>query len=279
MYYHTARINLCHDEALCLVAGGPGMTLPLARGPLRTSETRRELLHLKLTRWIPYSAMGFSILPFLLTLLDSELSPPAMDGLQQPYISTQLQLSVFSECMTTYRTLYEGIDWITAIIRHIVNLAQVHKPRLQKMNLGTNWVGIFTFRPGLYLRLVLGLDMSLSRGRLVHDADFPVDLRGLLTPNLNSVEERVEGRGLSARSGDFLSRRTSHSPASKSVLHDQDESHTIEPSSCLCGNLGTDISLDPLLETTSEHDDQTRGALIRRDYDSEPRSFVQALTK
>ncbi|KAJ4177672.1 hypothetical protein NW767_015052 [Fusarium falciforme] len=183
-----------------------------------------------------------------------------MDSLQQSYIATQHQLSVFSEFMTTYGARYEGIDWITAIIRHIVNLAQLNKSRLQKMNLGINWAGIFTFRPGLYLRLVLGLDMSLSRGRLAHDADFPVKLRGLLSLSLNSVEERVEGRGLSARSSDLLSRWTSHSSAAKSVLHDQNDSQTIELSSCLCDTLGTDNSLDPLLETTSEHDDQTGGS-------------------
>ncbi|KAM5347621.1 hypothetical protein ACJ41O_007445 [Fusarium nematophilum] len=208
MYYHAARIALCHHEVLHLdtFRGGMGTAYPLTKD-LASSETQHELqsaildmtechneLHrLGLTQWLPQAAMGFSALPLVLNILDIKLTPPATEGGHESSIITQSRLNVLIEFMKAYWPRYEGVNWIGEIVRHIVGLTQLNGSNVRKHS-NINWVHIFAFQPKSYLRLVLALDFGLSKGRIPQDADFPVELRGVFSLNLNPLKELVEGR-------------------------------------------------------------------------------------
>lgn len=284
MYYHTARIVLCHHEALYLDMGGTDMTSPLAKDPSRISETRRELqdaisdviechkelLRLELTQWMPHSAMGFITVPLIVNILDIKLSPPTIEGIHQSSTATQHQLNVLIGFMRAYWARYEGVDWITAIVRHIINLAQLNESRSQIKGSSINWVDIFAIQPRSYLRLVLVLDMSLSKGRLAQDADFPVKLRGLFSLHLNPLKELVEGRRPSLESRNPLFQWATQSSPFDSVLRDQMQLHTLGLDECLFNTLENEIAFHQLMDTSFFQHQDWRGACASKSSLSRP---------
>ncbi|KAM5358478.1 hypothetical protein ACJA88_015342 [Fusarium oxysporum] len=208
MYYHTARISLCHYQALQLdlSTSATNSTISfIARDPLRVSESRtelraaisdvtechKELLRFRLVQWLPHLAMGFSTLPLVLYLLDARLSPLTRDSIQQSKsMSTQNQLSILIEFMKVYCTRYESLDWITSIVHNVINFALL-SPSITKESTGTDWLSILAVQPRSYLCLVSMLDISLNKGRLAQVGDFPAHLRGIVTLNLNNSKEPV----------------------------------------------------------------------------------------
>ncbi|KAH8663236.1 fungal-specific transcription factor domain-containing protein [Ilyonectria robusta] len=284
MYYHTARIVLCHHEALYLDMGGSDMISPLTKDPSRISETQRELqdaisdviechkelLRLDLAQWMPHSAMGFITVPLILNILDVKLSPPAMEGVHQSSTATQHQLNVLIGFMRAYWARYEGVDWITAIVRHIINLAQLNESRAQMKGSSINWVDIFAIQPRSYLRLVLVLDMSLSKGRLAQDADFPVKLRGLFSLNLNPLKELVERRRYNLESRNPLFQWGTQSSPFDSVLRDQMQLYTLGLDDCLFNTLENEIAFHQLMDTSLFQRQEWRGASASKSSLSQP---------
>ncbi|KAH7145476.1 fungal-specific transcription factor domain-containing protein [Dactylonectria estremocensis] len=211
MYYHTARIVLCHYEVLQLdiLRASTGSSYSLAEDLSTIFETRREvqdanlsitechkeLLRLGLVQWLPSSAIGFILLPLVLNILDTKLSPPPRLELDKSQASgiTQQQLNILIQFMKVYWPRYDGVEWVSEIIRHITNLAQLDESKVRRKSSSINWADIFAFQPRSYLRLVLALDLSLSKGRLPQDWDFPIRLRGLFSFNANPLKELVEG--------------------------------------------------------------------------------------
>lgn len=209
MYYHTARIVICHYEVLHLdiLWGGTNGSYSLTEDLSTIFKTRRELqdatsdiaechkeiLLLGLARFLPNSAIGFIVLPLVLNILDVKLCPPTADGMHQTSATTQHQLNVLIQLVRAYWTRYDGIDWVTEIVRHIIGLAQLDESRLERKFSTINWADIFAFQPRSYLRLVLAVDLSLSTGRLPQDGDFPVKLRGLFSMGANPLRELIEG--------------------------------------------------------------------------------------
>ncbi|KAH7224246.1 hypothetical protein B0J15DRAFT_456841 [Fusarium solani] len=257
MYYHTARIGLCHHEALHWEGNELGLSLPkdlstisetqreLQRAISDITECHKELLRLDLAQWLPSSAMGFSTLPLILNILDTKLSPPATEGVQQSSALVQHRLNVLIEFMRAYWARYDGVDWISEIVRHIVGLTQLNGSRVQRKTPTINWTDIFAFQPRSYLRLVLVFDFSLSKGRLAQDSDFPVNLRGLFSVNLNPLKDLVEGRYTS------LPRYQQPSPSSPfdSILRDQVLLHILGIDDCLVNSLENDIAFHQLTDT------------------------------
>ncbi|KAJ4176778.1 hypothetical protein NW759_017500, partial [Fusarium solani] len=205
MYYHTARIGLCHHEAL--LSEDNELAFPPPKDLATISETQRELqraisditecheelFRLDLAQWLPSSAMGFIALPLILSILDTKLSPPLMGGIQQSTTVTQSQLNLLIEFLKAYWTRYDGVYWISEVVRQTIGLAQLNGLGVQRKNLNINWTDVFAFHPRSYLRLVLGLDLSLNKGRLAQDADFPAKLRGLFSLSVNPLQQLVEG--------------------------------------------------------------------------------------
>lgn len=198
MYYHTARIALCHYEALhletlqnhdCLIEPPPSM-----------NETRRELQDAAsalirchrniaqqgLARWLPIAGIGCTALPLVLDTLNLKLSPSDTSH------GTELQQhqgNTLAEMMKTYMPRYDGVDWVSEIVRHIVTLVHFMRPKLKSSRSTANWTDVFAVQPGSYLRLVMTLDLSLSKGKLPRNSDFPDSLREVITIDVNPLDE------------------------------------------------------------------------------------------
>jgi hypothetical protein len=173
------------------------------------TECLKELIQLRLARWLPISAVACTALPLVLHILDVKLSTPRpgttnTEGQNSQSALKQHRLNVLIEAMKTYQPQYDGVDWVSETIRHIINLAQLDgvqpnategsnpsngatSPSANGNNNNSNsnkiqdWTDILTSHPSLYLRLALTMDLSLSKDRLPEEGDFPASLRGLLS--------------------------------------------------------------------------------------------------
>lgn len=117
----------------------------------------------------------------------------------------QQQLNVLIEAMKTYTPQYDGVDWVSEAIRHIINLAQLdpdpaghnpssappHSPSKQ-LATTVDWTDILASHPSAYLRLALTVDLSLSKGRLPEERDFPVSLRGIFGAGSSPLRRLLE---------------------------------------------------------------------------------------
>ncbi|KAI6783173.1 Cutinase transcription factor 1 beta-like protein [Emericellopsis cladophorae] len=226
MYYHSTRVVLCHHEILhlAILQAAPNsddrITGDLSviyenRHELQdaasgVTECLKELVHLKLARWLPISAVACTALPLVLNILDVKLSSSANESNLDSSAASALKqhrLNILIEAMRTYQPQYDGVDWVSEIIRHIVNLAQIEKPASREpgTKVGINdWTDILASQPSSYLRLALALDLSLSKGRLPEDGDFPVSLRGLFTGGFSPLKSLVDANrfGEQARAPD-----------------------------------------------------------------------------
>ncbi|CAI7671811.1 unnamed protein product [Penicillium palitans] len=231
MYYHTSRVVLSHYEvlhadtlqrqshlnaALCQNLS----TIVKSRQELEDAafcmiQCHKELVSRGLDRWLPVSAVGCTALPLILHILNTNLAHrvdhvPTNNNI--PPGEKQDQLNVLVQVMKTYQYQYDGVDWVTEIVRHIVNLAQLDEPSLRTQGTGIQWTDILVFQPSSYLRLTLVLDLSLRKGRLAEDGDFPASLRGLFAAELRPLKGLVEAntthRIEQARNDYILSPRT-----------------------------------------------------------------------
>lgn len=157
-----------------------------------------ELVQLKLARWLPVSAVACTALPLVLNILDVKLSSSAKKNAAVDSTTAsslkQYRLNILIEAMKIYQPQYDGVDWVSEIVRHIVNLAQLDSTNAQSSSNSkiTDWTDILASQPSSYLRLALALDVSLSKGRLPEDGDFPVKLRGLFTGGFSPLKTLVE---------------------------------------------------------------------------------------
>ncbi|KAF4978188.1 hypothetical protein FZEAL_5384 [Fusarium zealandicum] len=217
MYYHSSRVVLAHHEILQLAIlpampnGDSPNAVTTTRGLWTIHENRhelqdaasgvteclKELVHLKLARWLPISAVACTALPLILNILDVKLSATSKDqNLDSNAVSAlkQHRLNILIEAMRTYQPQYDGVDWVSEIVRHVVNLAQLDDSTPQGNNNSglTDWTDILALQPSSYLRLALALDVSLSKGRLPEDGDFPVSLRGLFVGGSSPLKAMIE---------------------------------------------------------------------------------------
>ncbi|KAF4988179.1 hypothetical protein FDECE_15155 [Fusarium decemcellulare] len=178
MYYHTSRITLCHYEVFRL-AGQQGnhnhsslaenlSAILESRNELQDAtsgimDCQKDLVRRGLVRWLPISAIGCIVLPLVLNILDIKL-----DSLDEATAAKQHQVNILIQAMKDFWPQYEGVDWIIEIVRYIISTT-----RLRSSSPNANWADIFAFQPSSYLRLALALDISLSKGRLPQDKDFP----------------------------------------------------------------------------------------------------------
>lgn len=199
MYYHTARIVMCHHEALHLSLlrkgrkGAEQVSVPrelqiisqnqqeLRDATLGITFCHAVLYRLGLSRWLPVSAIGCTALPLLLNVLDSKLFPSS-----QP-TSKEHQLKVLTEVMNDYEPQYDGVDWISEIVRHVVNITNREGITLTRSSSNVDWTDVFYTQPNFYLRRALVLDLSLRKGRLPGDDDFPRELRGTFTADFKII--------------------------------------------------------------------------------------------
>lgn len=154
-----------------------------------------ELVSRGLDRWLPVSAIGCTAFPLILHILDTKLAPrndSIVSNNSAPSDQTQNQFHALAQVMKTYQVQYDGVDWVTEIVDHIISLSQVDElgPTMEESSI--NWTDILVFQPDSYLRLALALDLSLRKGRLAEDGDFPARLRGLFAAELNPLKSLVK---------------------------------------------------------------------------------------
>ncbi|KAK9777243.1 putative Zn(2)-C6 fungal-type domain-containing protein [Seiridium cardinale] len=212
MYYHSARVVLSHHEVLhtALAAATPNLTNSLRefsniyenRHELQdaasgVTECLKELIQLRLARWLPIPAVACTALPLVLHIIDVKLSTynknttSVISSSQQAV--KQHRLNILIEAMKTYQPQYDGVDYVSETIRHIVTLAQLDTPAPPAVsNPIKDWQDILASQPGCYLRLAMTMDLSLSKGRLPEESDFPASLRGLFTAGYSSVKALME---------------------------------------------------------------------------------------
>lgn len=215
MYYHSARVVLGHYEILhlAILQAVPDREddnrlrdlsviyenrHELQDAASGVTECLKELVHLKLARWLPISAVACTALPLMLNILDVKLSSLSANSALDSNTASALKqhrLNILIEAMRTYQPQYDGVDWVSEIVRHIVNLAQIDGPTTPSAGAKPpikDWTDILALQPSSYLRLALALDLSLSKGRLPEDGDFPVSLRGLFTGGFSPLRALVE---------------------------------------------------------------------------------------
>ncbi|CAK7205209.1 hypothetical protein SEUCBS139899_007975 [Sporothrix eucalyptigena] len=231
MYYHSSRVALCHHEVLHIAvanaapgfanSGNNNKAVPviyenryeLQDAASGVTECLKELIQLRLARWLPISAVACTALPLFLHILDVKLSTSATNAAStQNNANTpsdvpdnnastsassalkQHRLNILIEAMKTYQPQYDGVDWVSETIRHIVNLANLDEPTGGANNNNnasgngiTDWTDILASNPSWYLRLALTMDLALSKNRMPEERDFPVGLRGLFTGGFSSL--------------------------------------------------------------------------------------------
>ncbi|EEY17793.1 conserved hypothetical protein [Verticillium alfalfae VaMs.102] len=196
MYYHSIP-----SRDLAVIGENRHELQDAASG---VTECLKELIHLRLARWLPISAVACTALPLVLHILDVKLSSSAQRSSGSSAIDPNTQsalkqhrLNILIEAMKTYQPQYDGVDLVSETIRHIVNLAQIDPPADGANNQAdgsaiSDWTDILASQPSSYLRLALTMDLALSKGRLPEDGDFPVSLRGLFTGGFNALRTLIE---------------------------------------------------------------------------------------
>ncbi|KAI1119139.1 hypothetical protein F5Y14DRAFT_396631 [Nemania sp. NC0429] len=224
MFYHSARAVLCHHEVLqaAMASASPNANSSLhgfsniyeSRHELQgaasgVTECLNELIQRRLARWLPISAIACTATPLVLHIIDVKLLYQNRLRLSTPdekrrTVLKQQRLNILIEAMKTYQPQYDGVDYVSETIRHIVNLAQIdppptgsptpsisafpEDPSADNMRpIISDWTDILASHPGSYLRLTMTLDISISKGRLATEADFPVKLRGLFAHGVSPI--------------------------------------------------------------------------------------------
>jgi hypothetical protein len=155
-------------------------------------ECHNELVHLGLTRWLPISAIGCTILPLALSVLNAKLSTRKEESAHGVDATTRHQLTVLIKVMQTYWAQYDSVDWVFEIVRHVVATVQLDTPKFKDTGSSINWSDLYASRPASYLRLTLALDLCLGKGRLPRDGDYPGNIRDVITNEIRHSEDPVE---------------------------------------------------------------------------------------
>jgi hypothetical protein len=207
-----------------------------------------ELLSQDLAQWLPQAALAFIGFPLILNILNINLSSPPMEAAHDDScVSLYRRTSVFIHFMEVYCAKYEGVDWFGDIVRHIANLARLGAFTIQRNKPSITWKDVLACQPRSYLRLVMVLDLGLVKSRLPRDTDFPVELRGLFSVDLNAP------RGLIGSCCSIHDVPGQTVPSNDSSLDSAQVSFTM-PDSCHIDTREIDATLDPSDETETETD-------------------------
>ncbi|KAF5650603.1 cutinase transcription factor 1 beta [Fusarium sp. NRRL 52700] len=201
MYYHSARLSVCHYNILRSSLLPPSQSDTQLRrqsedlqgSASRVTECLLEFDRLGLSRWLPMTAIGCTAFPLALQMIDIELLRPKKPASPEEGVKlTQKEQHVQNllKQMKSYKKKYYITDWVMRAIRHVVELARQRSPApmsTEDDSSPSSCLDMLKTRPSYYLRLVMTLDMSISNGRLPDECDFPPSLR-------------KAGRGMSSRS-------------------------------------------------------------------------------
>ncbi|KAL1857465.1 hypothetical protein Daus18300_010329 [Diaporthe australafricana] len=211
--YHSALTRLCHHECLQLtlasISTRSGGTLPdpsaMAKNGLEIRDSAsgavrclRELVQLRLSKWLPLSSTSVTSLPLILHVVDAKL--PSQSAPKQPGLHDLV------EAVRGYQSAPDSLDWMYDAVRGIVSLSQIQDPgppisspsHLTAENLGAVGGGSssssasaaaaaeFAGHPSVHLRLALVMDSDLKRSRSLNTRDLSAGIARLFSSDSNN---------------------------------------------------------------------------------------------
>ncbi|KAH8811351.1 fungal-specific transcription factor domain-containing protein [Xylogone sp. PMI_703] len=182
IYYHSGVLAVCHHELFLSEMVSP---LGVATDQYRNSSQRqiidsvtgmmenmKEMVQLKLCKYMPISAAAYITLPWALHVLDVEVA----DSHATASLKRQ-RLQIFSEAMKYLQLNYDGTEYVSALIADITDFIQRDNLRLSKLEKVIRCWDDLLLQPKQYLRLVFHIDLALSTGAKPVEVDFPAELR------------------------------------------------------------------------------------------------------
>ncbi|KAH6668928.1 fungal-specific transcription factor domain-containing protein [Halenospora varia] len=216
VYYHSARLALCHHNILALSLWTTpskvsqhsySQQLDIFRGELRTAAAAvthivQDLLSLDLAQHLPVSAVAYTALPLVVSALDIQLSPSASQLTGRRRIP-----NAYDQAMMLYKNQYDGTEEVYLTMERILTETELlsrkfHSPtsaHLRQMASFSSffackdWYEMFLKEPKLHLRLALSFDLCFSRGRFPEDSDFPEPLRTGRFDNYHQTKDAFFG--------------------------------------------------------------------------------------
>ncbi|KAF5673679.1 cutinase transcription factor 1 beta [Fusarium circinatum] len=198
IYYYSARVALYQYEAfvVSLTSPGAGMDdklyqtrLQLEDATLGITDNLKELVQLKVARFLPISIVAYAALPLVLHILDVKLAK-----LPSQTARKQGRLNIYMETMKGLENLYDGVDDVWAFIRAAIDSATsgtldscspktdsvpssalCSKPSTSIQG-ADDWGKFLLQKPILYFRLSRTIDLSLSVGCYAEDSSLSLFL-------------------------------------------------------------------------------------------------------
>ncbi|KAF5024605.1 hypothetical protein F66182_3368 [Fusarium sp. NRRL 66182] len=189
IYYYSARFALYQHEAFAISLGSKGNCLndrlcqtraQLEGATLGITDNLKELIQLKLGKFLPISMVAYAALPLVLHILDVKLANKPSQAAQK-----QGRLNVYMEAMKSMQNLYDGVDDVWTFIRAAVDFATEGDQNYEFWPLnrcsadpGTgpnvdspnDWGNVLVREPILYFRLARTIDLSLAFERYLEDS-------------------------------------------------------------------------------------------------------------
>ncbi|KAF4340431.1 cutinase transcription factor 1 beta [Fusarium beomiforme] len=161
---------------------------------LGITENLKELIQLRLERFLPISIAAYIAVPLVLHILDVRLAKRPLQIAQK-----QGKLNVYVETMKAMQTLYDGVDDVWTFIRTAIDYATVKDAEIgtgsQNSHNGNSvgclglrstlvhdteyandWGNVLVKEPILFFRLSRTIDHSLALGRYSEDSSFGLTL-------------------------------------------------------------------------------------------------------
>ncbi|KAM0541235.1 hypothetical protein ACHAPJ_013323 [Fusarium lateritium] len=231
----SARFALYQHEAFVISLGSQGAGLDdrlrrtrneLEDATLRITENLKELIQLKVGKFLPISIVAYAALPLVLHILDVKLAKKPAQTAQK-----QGRLNVYMEAMKGMQNLYDGVDDVWTFVTTAVDYVTVWKRDSESNYGGLNidsgramsskssvpiksaddWGNVLVQEPILYFRLSRTIDLSLALGRYSEDSALCLAPRSIRFPSPRVVfidvgdpDHSVQGgvRGSNKRSSD-----------------------------------------------------------------------------
>ncbi|KAJ3543461.1 hypothetical protein NM208_g1111 [Fusarium decemcellulare] len=196
IFYYGCRSLISRHTILlrCSRRQSPALDLPsnsklskeVEEAVLGTVHCFEELTRLDLTRYLQASAMAFISIPLLLHILDAKFF--TYTSVISNQAARNFRLQVLTNAIKEYRTRYEGVEWLSFALRHIINLAECQTFAIPQSSV-SSWTDLLIRQPTCCLTLTTTIDISLSQVKLPMDRDLPYLLRGVLRPRLGLIRE------------------------------------------------------------------------------------------
>ncbi|KAK2024891.1 hypothetical protein LX32DRAFT_643205 [Colletotrichum zoysiae] len=115
-----------------------------------------------------------------------------------PVSSNQEDLSVLMETIRSFFPQYDGVELIKETVTHAVDLVHTAGQALSNnfRTPPTSWTQILVGNPALYLKMVMTIDLSINKGRLAEDDDFPTGLFSNMRCDITQNHAWVSRQGL-----------------------------------------------------------------------------------